>query len=156
MRWGKRGRWRPTTVRPGVTRTAACRSPWYPRPDRSSPRVPSVPGLAVDPPPSGGRVRRRRLRRRGRRRVSPRARGRVVTAPAGARATRRLSRCPDSRPARTLIGVVSDTHGLLRPEAVRRLRGVDRIVHAGDIGAPEVLRALEAIAPVTAVRGNHD
>jgi uncharacterized protein len=58
--------------------------------------------------------------------------------------------------ARTVIGVVSDTHGLLRPEAVRRLRGVDRIVHAGDIGAPEVLRALEAIAPVTAVRGNND
>jgi putative phosphoesterase len=55
-----------------------------------------------------------------------------------------------------VIGVVSDTHGLLRPEAVRRLRGVDRIVHAGDIGAPEVLRALEAIAPVTAVRGNND
>jgi hypothetical protein len=58
--------------------------------------------------------------------------------------------------ARTVIGVVSDTHGLLRPEAVRRLRGVDRIVHAGDIGAPAVLRALEAIAPVTAVRGNND
>jgi uncharacterized protein len=56
----------------------------------------------------------------------------------------------------TVIGVVSDTHGLLRPEALRRLRGVDRIVHAGDVGAPEVLRALEAIAPVTAVRGNND
>ena len=56
----------------------------------------------------------------------------------------------------TVIGVVSDTHGLLRPEALRRLRGVDRIVHAGDIGTPVVLRALEAIAPVTAVRGNND
>jgi putative phosphoesterase len=56
----------------------------------------------------------------------------------------------------TVIGVVSDTHGLLRPEAARRLRGVDRIVHAGDIGTPDVLRALEAIAPVTAVRGNND
>jgi len=56
----------------------------------------------------------------------------------------------------TVIGVVSDTHGLLRPEALRRLRGVDRIVHAGDIGTPGVLRALEAIAPVTAVRGNND
>ncbi len=63
-----------------------------------------------------------------------------------------------ARPRRpgTVIGVVSDTHGLLRPEALRRLRGVDRIVHAGDIGTPEVLRALEAIAPVTAVRGNND
>jgi len=52
------------------------------------------------------------------------------------------------------IGVISDTHGLLRPEAVQALRGVDRIVHAGDIGSPDVLRGLEAIAPVTAVRGN--
>lgn len=59
-------------------------------------------------------------------------------------------------PASTLIGVVSDTHGLLRPEAVRRLRGVDRIVHAGDIGTPAVLTALRALAPVTAVRGNND
>jgi putative phosphoesterase len=56
----------------------------------------------------------------------------------------------------TVIGVVSDTHGLLRSEALRRLRGVDRIVHAGDIGTPDVLRALEGIAPVTAVRGNND
>ena len=54
------------------------------------------------------------------------------------------------------IGVVSDTHGLLRPEALRRLRGVDRIVHAGDVGGPEVLRALEALAPLTVVRGNND
>jgi putative phosphoesterase len=59
-----------------------------------------------------------------------------------------------SAPAR--IGVVSDTHGLLRPEALDRLRGVDRIVHAGDIGRPEVLSALGAVAPVTAVRGNND
>jgi len=55
-----------------------------------------------------------------------------------------------------LIGVVADTHGLLRPQALRRLRGVDRIVHAGDIGGPEVLAGLEAVAPVTAVRGNND
>jgi putative phosphoesterase len=55
-----------------------------------------------------------------------------------------------------VIGVVSDTHGLVRPEALRRLRGVDRIVHAGDIGGPEVLAALRAIAPVIAVRGNND
>ena len=55
-----------------------------------------------------------------------------------------------------LLGVISDTHGLLRPEAVAALRGVNRIIHAGDIGAPEVLTALAAIAPVTAVRGNND
>ncbi len=54
------------------------------------------------------------------------------------------------------IGVISDTHGLLRPEAVRALQGSDIIVHAGDIGNPEVLRALRAIAPLYAVRGNTD
>jgi putative phosphoesterase len=59
-----------------------------------------------------------------------------------------------SRPLR--IGVISDTHGLLRPEALEALGGVDRIVHAGDIGAPEVLAQLAALAPVTAVRGNND
>ena len=56
----------------------------------------------------------------------------------------------------TRIGLISDTHGLLRPEAVAALRGSDRILHAGDIGKPEVLAALEALAPVTAVRGNND
>jgi uncharacterized protein len=56
----------------------------------------------------------------------------------------------------TRIGVISDTHGLMRPEAVRALAGVDAIVHAGDVGAPEVLQALRALAPVTAVRGNND
>ena len=55
-----------------------------------------------------------------------------------------------------LVGVISDTHGLMRPEALAALRGVDRIIHAGDIGAPEILTALEEIAPVTAVRGNND
>jgi len=56
----------------------------------------------------------------------------------------------------TRIGVISDTHGLLRPEAVRALRGVDLVVHAGDIGAPEVLDGLRAIARVVAIRGNND
>jgi putative phosphoesterase len=55
-----------------------------------------------------------------------------------------------------LVGVISDTHGLLRPQAVAALRGVDRIIHAGDIGAPEVLRDLARIAPVHAIRGNND
>jgi len=55
-----------------------------------------------------------------------------------------------------LLGVISDTHGLLRSEAVRALEGVDHIVHAGDIGNPEILVELEGIAPVTAVRGNMD
>ncbi len=54
------------------------------------------------------------------------------------------------------IGVLSDTHGLVRPEALRALEGVSHLVHAGDIGGPEVLEALRAIAPVTAVRGNND
>lgn len=54
------------------------------------------------------------------------------------------------------IGIISDTHGLLRPEAVERLAGVDHIIHAGDIGRPEVISELRRIAPVTAVRGNID
>jgi putative phosphoesterase len=52
--------------------------------------------------------------------------------------------------------VISDTHGLLRPGALARLAGVDRILHAGDIGGPALLAELAAIAPVTAVRGNND
>jgi uncharacterized protein len=56
----------------------------------------------------------------------------------------------------TVIGVISDTHGLLRAEAVEELRGVSRILHAGDVGTPEVLAALNEIAPLTAVRGNVD
>ena len=55
-----------------------------------------------------------------------------------------------------ILGVISDTHGLLRSEAVEALRGSDRILHAGDVGAPEILDALAQIAPVTAVRGNVD
>lgn len=54
------------------------------------------------------------------------------------------------------VGVISDTHGLLRPEALAALRGVDQILHAGDVGAPDILAALKAIAPTTAVRGNVD
>jgi len=54
------------------------------------------------------------------------------------------------------IGIISDTHGLLRPEAVERLAGVDHIIHAGDIGRPDVISDLRRIAPVTAVRGNVD
>jgi len=55
-----------------------------------------------------------------------------------------------------LIGVISDTHGMLRPQAVAALEGVDLILHAGDIGGPGVLAALEKLAPVQAVRGNTD
>ena len=54
------------------------------------------------------------------------------------------------------IGVISDTHGLLRSEAVKALHGVDLIVHAGDVGKPEILVQLKTIAPVFAVRGNVD
>lgn len=54
------------------------------------------------------------------------------------------------------IGLVSDTHGLLRPEALDYLKGSDFIIHAGDIGRPEILSELAKLAPVTAVRGNID
>jgi putative phosphoesterase len=54
------------------------------------------------------------------------------------------------------IGIISDTHGLLRPEAERGLAGVDHIIHAGDIGRLEIVEALRRIAPVTAIRGNVD
>ena len=56
----------------------------------------------------------------------------------------------------SVIGVISDTHGLLRPEAGTALHGVEMILHAGDIGKPEILAELSKIAPVTAVRGNND
>lgn len=55
-----------------------------------------------------------------------------------------------------LIGVISDTHGLLRPEALTALVGVEHILHAGDVGDPRILDALREIAPVTAIRGNID
>ena len=73
--------------------------------------------------------------------------------PPGSARTRRVSEKTE-RP--TIIGVISDTHGLLRPEAVEALRGSDRILHAGDVGTPEILQGLAKIAPVTAIRGNVD
>lgn len=57
---------------------------------------------------------------------------------------------------KTRIGLISDTHGLLRPEALRALQDVTHILHAGDIGDAAILRELERIAPVSAVRGNND
>ena len=54
------------------------------------------------------------------------------------------------------IGVISDTHGLLRPEALAALHGCDRIIHAGDVGSPDVLDGLRLLAPTVAVRGNVD
>src|SRR5262245_34410564 len=56
----------------------------------------------------------------------------------------------------TTVGVISDTHGLLRPEAIAALARSDLIIHCGDIGAPEVIAGLRRIAPVAAVRGNVD
>lgn len=56
----------------------------------------------------------------------------------------------------TRIGLISDTHGLLRPQALEALRGSELILHAGDVGNPEILAALRALAPVIAVRGNVD
>ncbi len=57
---------------------------------------------------------------------------------------------------RGFVGVISDTHGLLRPEALEALAGSELIIHAGDVGGPEVIEALRRIAPVVAVRGNND
>ena len=59
---------------------------------------------------------------------------------------------PDPR----IVGIISDTHGLLRPEAIEALEGADLIVHAGDVGRPDILPALRSVAPVFAVRGNVD
>jgi putative phosphoesterase len=59
-------------------------------------------------------------------------------------------------PDQTIIGVISDTHGLLRPEALKHLFDAQSIIHAGDIGAPNVLEKLQTLAPVSAVRGNND
>lgn len=61
-----------------------------------------------------------------------------------------------SAPNEICVGVISDTHGLLRPQALELLRGSDHIVHAGDIGAEPILAELRAIAPLTVVRGNND
>jgi putative phosphoesterase len=63
---------------------------------------------------------------------------------------------PSSTTPTTLIGVLSDTHGLLRPELLPALAGVDHILHAGDVGDPALLAELSRIAPVTAIRGNTD
>jgi len=55
-----------------------------------------------------------------------------------------------------LVGVISDTHGLLQPAAIEAFKGADLIIHAGDVGKPDILEDLQAIAPVEAVRGNMD
>jgi putative phosphoesterase len=54
------------------------------------------------------------------------------------------------------LGVIADTHGLMRPEALEALAGSDLILHAGDVGSPSILDALRTIAPVVAIRGNND
>jgi uncharacterized protein len=76
------------------------------------------------------------------------------------------SKCSNRRPHKVtrsvtknsieVIGLISDTHGVLRPEAIAALAGVDFIIHAGDIGKPEVIAKLKAIAPVAAIKGNVD
>lgn len=68
----------------------------------------------------------------------------------------RSARATSARRNPCLVGVISDTHDLVRPEAVAALRRVELILHAGDICTPEALAALERIAPVVAVRGNND
>ena len=63
---------------------------------------------------------------------------------------------PKKKSALHVIGLISDTHGLVRPEAIEALQGVDLLIHAGDIGKPEVLDALKAIGPLVAIKGNND
>lgn len=63
---------------------------------------------------------------------------------------------PENRSQTFTLGVVADTHGLLRPQLVDALKGVDRILHAGDVGRPFILEKLRAIAPLSVVRGNVD
>ncbi|RYE80585.1 MAG: metallophosphoesterase, partial [Oxalobacteraceae bacterium] len=100
-------------------------------------------------------------RRRGRQPVRPRQPGH----PAGLRAGRHRGTvfdlyCGQDEPAPALtrlrIGLISDTHGLLRPEALDFLAGADHIVHGGDIGGPDILERLGTLAPLTVVRGNND
>lgn len=66
------------------------------------------------------------------------------------------TRTSATRPGSITVGLISDTHGLLRAEALAALEGADFLVHAGDIGSAEILERLRALAPVTAVRGNND
>ena len=65
-------------------------------------------------------------------------------------------KCTDSTHHACSVGVISDTHGLLRPEVIKSFKGVDLILHAGDVGDPEVIDQLEIVAPVVVVRGNMD
>jgi uncharacterized protein len=74
----------------------------------------------------------------------------------GQLAAARMPAAHDMSRAPKLIGLISDTHGLLRPQALRALEGSDLIVHAGDVGDPKILEELKALAPVFAVRGNVD
>ena len=70
--------------------------------------------------------------------------------------TTEAASAPPAKTVPLVVGVLSDTHGHLYPQVVERLKGVDHILHAGDLGTSEVLRALRSIAPVTAVCGNVD
>jgi putative phosphoesterase len=71
--------------------------------------------------------------------------------------SRTMRQCRLTSPrAHQVVGLISDTHGLLRPQAVAALAGVDLIIHAGDIGKPEVLAELKKLAPLAAIRGNND
>ena len=67
-----------------------------------------------------------------------------------------MNRAQSSADKPVSVGVISDTHGLLRPQALEGLRGSQHIIHAGDVGAPEILEKLTLIAPVTAICGNVD
>jgi putative phosphoesterase len=68
----------------------------------------------------------------------------------------RQTKRPRKKSALRVIGLISDTHGLVIPEALKALQGVDLVIHAGDIGKPEVLDALKVISPLVAIKGNND
>jgi uncharacterized protein len=67
-----------------------------------------------------------------------------------------MTRSPDGQVLEFLVGVISDTHGLLRPQALEALAGSQLVIHAGDIGSPDILPTLARLAPIEAVRGNVD
>ena len=79
-----------------------------------------------------------------------------MLAPFSSRCVIRFSHNPGVAKSPKRVGLISDTHGLLREEALRALRGSELIVHAGDVGDPEILDRLRELAPVVAVRGNVD
>src|SRR5262249_26926908 len=148
------GRWPPSTaMRPSRCSPSSSGST-PPSPPPATRRRP-IPPMASPPTPGSTSRGSGTSSRCG---PSWRARAGVGSRPRSATTTSSTPGARSPRRARSpiAVGVISDTHGLLRPEALAALAGVAHIVHAGDIGAPAVLDQLGRLAPVTAVRGNND